>query len=272
MVRVPLEFTQAVDDKYGVIRQAYMDLSYLKPELCKQEHLTYDVRLSLEIHCNRNRHDDIYPIFDRILFLNTLYGASKQFLLNCDARYIYNGNNKVVPYNLRYWMPPALIDINKSVNINSYVMTFHEDQLKEALQHLVQIDILKNVIINHDNSFLEFVVQWDGFRYYLTKYYYRCLVVGVLLFYFVALFQIWLFNMVFLISRTNFGGKDDNSHSDDSGSSSDGSEEYKIDSKNQKHSKTQVKQEPIKTTTATAANAHEKTNDDDIVTIKKEKE
>lgn len=223
MVQIPLQFTDMPHPEHGVIKQTHMDLVKFIPKLCKQEHVNYLIRMNLEIHCNRNRNDDIFPIIDTMTIVDTPFNASKQFLLNCDTRYIYNGNNMWVPYNLRYWIPPIFINIDKNVNIKSDLMMMSSGDLNTGLHHLVKLEVLKDVIINHDNSFLEFIIQWDGFRYYITKYYYRSLIVGVTGFYVLAIVQIALFNMMFMVAETSEdsvktedeGDKDDKGDKDD---------------------------------------------------------
>lgn len=207
MIRIPLLFVDLVDtNSNSVSRQSVNDFRHLIHDFGQQKDVDYLVNLNLEFHCNRNRNDDVFPILNTFSIANTDVNVTKQMLLNCDTRNIYNSNNMIIPYNLRYWVPPKLIDIERKVNIESNMVVLNSDQLVKMLRGLVTVEVLQGVIINHENSYLEFIIQWDGFRYYITKYYWRSLCVGVFMFYMAALSQVLFYNMVLLVSTV--GGQD----------------------------------------------------------------
>lgn len=171
IISIPLQFHNQVSQvDLNPYKSQFMNLDYL-------------VTLNIEILCNRNRNDDVFPIMADIEV-----GAiqqSKQFILNCDARYIYHANNLFIPYNLRFWTFPSLSNIDKNVNIRSELVHVEGKQLLQQLHTVndtITLTIGRDIIIDHDNTFLEFHVQYQGFRYYITKYYYRSMVVGVLIF------------------------------------------------------------------------------------------
>lgn len=134
----------------------------------KQPELTYLVTLKIQILCNRNRNDDIFPI-GSTLSLDSLK-MSKTFILNCDSRYIFHQNNKFIPYNLRFWTSPVLTDIDKRVDLEvPYFTVTGSDILKSSKQ--LELELYNhNLIIDYNNTYFDFDIQWLGFRYYIVKY------------------------------------------------------------------------------------------------------
>lgn len=138
------------------------------PEFQKQPELNYEVSLKIRIHCNRNRNDDIFPI-GSTLALDELK-MTNQFILNCDSRYIFHQNNKFIPYNLRFWTSPILTDINKSVDLEVVYFRITGSKILKSNKQL-SLELNKNnLIIDYDDTYFEFAIQWLGFRYYIVKY------------------------------------------------------------------------------------------------------
>lgn len=158
VVTVPLQF-----DSWGQIT-ATPDLKYLK----FQPELKYQVSLKLQVFCNRNRNDDIFRI-PTTLTLGPITKTS-HFILNCDARYLYQQNNRLVPYNLRFWVSPIFSNLNKNVRIDVPFLQADGRELTRLLRGTSSVSITGSPPVDDQNSYLEFLVQWDGYRYYLQKY------------------------------------------------------------------------------------------------------
>lgn len=171
VLRIPLHFQGEKDHAL----HASVDLGMYKSQF--HSTLNYDVIINMEILCNRNRNDDIYPLFSNV----EISGQSwdNQFILNCDARYLYHENNWFIPYNLRFWTPPVLTNINKNTNIKVKATSI---STKDLDFKDVNVNISKDIIIDNHQTFLEFHVNYQGFRFYITQYYYLSLIIGVSMF------------------------------------------------------------------------------------------
>ncbi|CAH6721003.1 hypothetical protein CLIB1444_05S01442 [[Candida] jaroonii] len=172
VIKIPLHF-QGVKDH---VLHASVDLEYYKSQFYPT--LNYDVIVNMEILCNRNRNDDIYPLFTNVQLSGQVHDS--QFILNCDARYLYHENNWFIPYNLRFWTPPFLTNINKNTNLKVKATSVSTKDLD--FKQDVMVTISKDIIINNYETFLEFHVNYQGFRFYITQYYYLSMIIGVSIF------------------------------------------------------------------------------------------
>lgn len=100
-------------------------------------------------------------------------------LVNCDSRYIYVKQNRWIPYNLRYWVPPIFVDVFKSVLLDYEVVSMQGHQWLQALQEGVTFTFQRSLLkYNPKDLLLDLVVEWDGFRYYLVNYYFTSMLAG----------------------------------------------------------------------------------------------
>ncbi|EAZ63049.1 predicted protein [Scheffersomyces stipitis CBS 6054] len=105
---------------------------------------------------------------------------SSTFFIDCEKSYLYNTNNDYIPYNLRFWVSPVLVNLNRMIrfSLNKYVLSGSEIQEK-----LAQFKILveNHLIVLDDVSYVQIETDYTGFRFYLVKYFYTCFCVGTVI-------------------------------------------------------------------------------------------
>ncbi|KAK6463703.1 hypothetical protein DFJ63DRAFT_335220 [Scheffersomyces coipomensis] len=143
--------------------------------------LDYKVSLNFEILCDTVKKGDVYQNSYSIINDQSEPLFDHEFYVDCDSRYIYNNNNDLVPYNLRFWVPPMVVNIKRSIGFQLSNYRLNGKTLPSTFESF-QILIDKSFIIVQDSSFIEFEIVYTGFRYYLVKHYYKCLFIGVLVF------------------------------------------------------------------------------------------
>lgn len=155
------------------------DISRIKRHL--NDDLIYNLQLSLNGFCRRGNYDH-YTI-DYSFNNNRL--NSGFFDVTCSPGFIYGKHNWFIPYNLKYWVPPILIDDDVSINFKESITTMSSEKIKQLPN--LEINIASTVILFRPKQlFLNFTVEWQGIRYYLFNHYYLCFVVGVGLFWFIS--------------------------------------------------------------------------------------
>lgn len=111
---------------------------------------------------------------------------SSDYIINCDLRYIYAERNWWIPYHLRYWVPPILVDIFKLVNAEIELVDIPGEELQEKLVLAqggkISLIDLQFLIVDWRKSSVDLVIKWTGVRYYLVEFYYTSFVIGVLAF------------------------------------------------------------------------------------------
>lgn len=144
----------------------------------------YLVRLNLNAICRQEKsfHQLSYG------FLIAGVAVESEHIINCDLRYIYAEKNWWIPYHLRYWVPPILVDILKLVKadielleVSGVALRLHLEPLHTLNCSLTLVD-LSFLMVDWKQSSIDLVLRWTGVRYYLVEYYYTSLVIGVLLF------------------------------------------------------------------------------------------
>lgn len=107
------------------------------------------------------------------------------FFIDCDTRYIHNAHNAFVPYNLRYWLSPWLVNHAKTTDIDLRGFLINGGEAARTMKHITLQIAGGNgdyFMIDTHVSQVAFSVVYSGFRYYLVRYFYLCLVVGLLAF------------------------------------------------------------------------------------------
>lgn len=150
--------------------------------------LLFSVRLNLKAVCHIEKS---YHLIPYIFSLGSTSNYESSFLINCDSRYIYVDKNHWVPYHLRYWVPPILVNIFKNVDVDLPILYMKGNDLVKLLQSgASKFDLLDifPILIDVSKTTLDFVIEWDGIRFYLVNYYFTSLFIGVLIFWSVSSF------------------------------------------------------------------------------------
>lgn len=139
----------------------------------------FSVRLNLNAIC---RLEKLFQVLSYRFQLSANDVYNDEFLVNCDSRYIYVAKNRLVPYNLRYWTPPFLVDILKLVQVDETLLTMKGEDLVNVLTSgqtptFTFLDT-SAVLIDSKKSSIDFVIQWQGLRYYLVNFYWLSLFLG----------------------------------------------------------------------------------------------
>lgn len=157
---------------------AVIDNSSVLPFLMQNANFTFLVRLNMKAYCQQEN------AFQNLDYSLKLAGSTVQedsFLVNCDSRYIYVEKNWWIPYNLRYWAPPILVNIFKEVLLDLPMLYLPGYRLHALLQRGDLLISLKNhymLYLESNKTHVDFVIEWEGFRYSLVKYYYLSMFIG----------------------------------------------------------------------------------------------
>lgn len=174
-LRVPITFAPRLfSNRVGIANiEPFRRLFEQTPQI------SYLLTLNLDVICysEKNR---IESVIHNITVGD--YSARSTFVLNCEEDYIFHSNNKLVPYKFRHYVPPALTDIRKIVNVNSPYSILTGEQIANLESKRAAIEVQNSNHFDDNHSFLEFTVQWDGIRYYMVTYYKSSLFVGTVLF------------------------------------------------------------------------------------------
>lgn len=159
-------------------RSTLVDSLAVLPFVRINQDLTYLIRLNLNAVCN---YEKSFQVLEYTF--NSSHGViSDEMLVNCDLRYIYVEKNNFIPYNLRYWVPPILVDIFKTVRTDWVIVQLHGLELLDLLTHLNPIFKFANsdpIFINSRQTTMDFVVEWEGIRYYMVNFYVTSFILGV---------------------------------------------------------------------------------------------
>lgn len=203
--RIPLNptITRSFEDPGSTIldlSQFWSDHPYKFDKL-----LHYEWNLHLDIFCDVQKNGAVFKIPYKIV--NVLNGAERDllvssFILDCDSRYIHHSNNRLVPFNLRFWVPPAIVDINRSIKFNLRKLILKGGALTGDIRKIKVIFEGANFFkTNDDDTYLQFQVKFTGFRYYLVEHFYFCYVLGVAMLWFISSFVCVLMSSYILFSE-----------------------------------------------------------------------
>ncbi|ODV78593.1 uncharacterized protein CANTADRAFT_6951 [Suhomyces tanzawaensis NRRL Y-17324] len=113
----------------------------------------------------------------------------KSLFVKCDPAFVHQSNNKIVPFNLRHWVPPVLVNLDRHITVHLDNLVLKGSQLHDNIRRLqVGLEPHSNILIDDENSFLQFHIKYVGFRYYLVKYYYTCMLIGAGTFWMISTF------------------------------------------------------------------------------------
>lgn len=173
-ISVPIKFTQLPDSpKRTTVVSGASVLPFVRDHL----DLRYSIRFNLHAVCL------VEKLFQMLQYEFQLppYSTGDDILVNCDSRYIYVAKNSWIPYNLRYWSPPILVDILKFVNVEETLISIEGAELLMLLDGNLPIFTFidpRAILINTKKSSVDFVIEWDGIRYYLVHFYWTSLFIG----------------------------------------------------------------------------------------------
>lgn len=128
------------------------------------------------------------------------------FILNCDPYELYSRKNYIIPYNLRFLISPYLTKISQSIIIKSKIFLIKGYELINLNNLQIKLNDLNSndYLIDDNYSYLIVNIKWNGFRYYLVKYYYSCFIIGSLLFFgIMSGFSILISYIMLYINNTN---------------------------------------------------------------------
>lgn len=176
-VSAPARFL-SLPDQRG--KESHLNLDHVMPFLRQHSDLDFAVNLNLKAIC---RLEKLFQVLSYLFTIDPQHLYSGEFLVNCDSRYIYVAKNRWIPYNLRYWTPPVLVDILKLVLVEEPLLTMRGNELmllleKQTKAPVFVFDDTSAVLIDSKQSTLDFVIQWDGLRYYLVNFYWTSLIIG----------------------------------------------------------------------------------------------
>lgn len=189
-MRVPSKF--GAPDSAGLLdlKLSIIDARPILPFLERHQDLEFLVRLSLHGVCLVEKSFQQLPYeFNLTLQLS----FNDKILVNCDSRYIYVEKNSWVPYNLRYWVPPIFVNIFKYVDVDFPLIYIQGKELYDIVKNERQtfrFDHALTVLIDSRKTFADFVIEWEGIRFYLVNYYFTSLIIGTVAFW---LLSTWFF-------------------------------------------------------------------------------
>ncbi|OBA19403.1 hypothetical protein METBIDRAFT_33567 [Metschnikowia bicuspidata var. bicuspidata NRRL YB-4993] len=176
-VQTPTKFTEI-----GPIMKPSLitdiDITGVRAFLQANDNLTFLVRLNLDAICKyETAHQSLTYSFNLCPELK----VQDWLLVNCDSRYIYVEKNNWVPYNLRYWVPPIFVDVLKLVRVDHPLIQLKGHEILAALlgnKASLTLEKMNFLFLDSRKTHLDFVIEWDGLRYYLVNYYYSSLFIG----------------------------------------------------------------------------------------------
>lgn len=180
--------------------ETFIDASTVLPFLQKNGNLTFLARLNLDAIC---RYETAYKSLSYSLDLSPEHKVKDWLLVNCDSRYIYVEKNSWVPYNLRYWVPPILVDVKKLVRVDHPLIYLKGHQFHTALLEnnaTFSFQKMNFLFLDPRKTRLDFVIEWDGLRYYLVNYYFTSLFIGAGCFWILSSF-FCIISAIFFLQR-----------------------------------------------------------------------
>lgn len=171
-ISVPLVYDKT-NNLYNV------DLASIKRQF--DDDLIYNLQLSLSGFCLRGNYD--HYIIDYSFEDDRL--NSGFFDVSCSPGFIYGKHNWFIPYNLKYWVPPMLVNDNVSINIRESITSLSSKTIKELPNLKITISSWA-ILFRPKYLYLDLVVEWQGIRYYLFNHYYICFFLGVGLFWLIS--------------------------------------------------------------------------------------
>lgn len=173
--RIPLKFSHKNNGVYSLVK-----LDNVQDQLHEDLNVRYNFDFNLKVVCNK-WYSDVYDL-EVTLYHEPFLEMKESLLFNCEATRVYQQNNALIPYNLRYWFPPILTNVERSVNIKTTLgaLTGKEiTQLSKTKDKPLTISLARNLLVDNSASFIEIASELQGPRYYLARYSVSSFILGV---------------------------------------------------------------------------------------------
>lgn len=193
-VLLPMKFTTNRDTQ-----TLHLNTASILPFLRMNSDLTFLVQLGLRGECLRPYHGRFSYNFN----MSAHEMASDSFLVNCDRRLVYVTKNMFVPYNLQDWVPPILVDIFQTFTIYESMLTMRGSDILKILSADPFTTLTCKPYYDYElsrSTTLDFVIEWDGIRYYMVKYRITSLIIGVFIFWSLSTFVCSL-SLLYFVAR-----------------------------------------------------------------------
>lgn len=176
---IPMNFQSSIPGP-----KATVDMRPLLAFVEQNRDLVFSIRMNLHAICTREQSFHLLSY----IFLLRWQRFESSFIVNCDLRYIYVKKNNWIPYHLRYWVPPILVDIFKMVKEDHPLAYMTGEKLLELASSNTVFAFKDQLplIIDPVNTSLDVVIEWVGIRYYLANYSITSFVIGVGSFWFLS--------------------------------------------------------------------------------------
>ncbi|CUM64726.1 uncharacterized protein PRCAT00002337001 [Priceomyces carsonii] len=174
VIKVPLIFTP----KDALSKTISMPIAWDNSLI--DDMVIYDAIVDLAIICERAKQSDSFNVDYEISKLSI---TGSTFLI-CDPRVTHSISNSFVPFKLRPWVPPFLVNWNTRGHIKFKIVNLNKKGLNDLVNSI--ITLWGYYIVDNDASLLTLSVQWQGFRFYLVRYHKTSFVFGVGLFWIVS--------------------------------------------------------------------------------------
>lgn len=157
-------------------------------------YLVYKWNVNLNLVCGDELKNKLFTVDYAIISQNATV-FNDFFILDCDISASHVHNNWFVPYNLRFWMPPITVNYDRSIDmaLNKFKQPGHE-LMNKSTQFRIELQEIPGLIVNNDRSWMDFQIEFSGFRYYIVKYYILSFLVGV--------FSFWSTNTIVCLITT----------------------------------------------------------------------
>lgn len=161
-------------------RQFQGSLEAAWPQFDLDQRNRYDVAVLLVASC-QSRLSDIHML----LSTNDKPLHRDLVPVSCNVMLIHNTNNWLVPYRLRYWVPPLLINDDNVVHVKEPFA--YMDSQEIASTKTLRLDLFDEPVHAYLASIV-FEIRYQGIRFYLHRYYLTSMVFGVAFFWCISSF------------------------------------------------------------------------------------
>lgn len=199
IISIPLTYEQLDYSKNGVSGDLTNAIDKLRVagDAFYDDTIIYDVKLNTQYYCPSGNNEEFlvsYDVYNESDIITMESMSSGVFDIVCGFRFIHGEHNWLVPYNLKYWVPPILVNNKRHLNLNEIIFSLKASEIVETFRYSknIKIKLDDEIVFKPGTIDLQFIVKWNGIRYYLFNYYYTCLIIGVGLFWFISCFVSFL--------------------------------------------------------------------------------
>lgn len=181
--KLPLHF---IDPKISHEQHYTVDF-YSAYDLKRYKEIDYETCLNLRMLCISDVALQGTVEFKLINELGEEVLGRTKVSVDCTEKSLYFSKNRIIPYNLRFWVSPALTNCDNHVDLKLPIDL--EDKIRQRLFYSKRLKLLvtincKSISVDPDQSCIEISAKWEGLRYLLTKHSLICKVLGILIFWF----------------------------------------------------------------------------------------